>query len=98
MNLDADERVFNLLKALDEAWPFKRLSAPQHLLDRYNETIGKETGMQMKEFAITVDKNYPATEEDIWKAMTMKIDAEPHVFGDSNRPPHTGKEKKSLLD
>lgn len=89
------------LKSIDDIWPFKRIRAPKYLIDRYNESVAKGSGRQMVDFAITVDKNYPATEEDIWKAMTMVIDAKPYVFGDSNRPsnpPHTGMVKKSILD
>lgn len=82
----------HISEQLDEIWPFKRVSAPAHLIEKYNDTIGKQSGTEMRDFAVTVDKGTEVTDDLIWEAMTMKIGVEPTVFGDSNRfgnPPVT---------
>lgn len=91
----------HISEQLDEIWPYKRISAPLHLIEKYNNTIGKETGVEMKQFAVTVKKETDVTEDLIWEAMAMKVGVEPTVFNDSNRygnPPVTNQPPRNLDD
>jgi hypothetical protein len=84
----------HISEQLDQIWPYKRVVAPSHLIEKYNDTIGKESGMQMTQFAVTVDKGTEVSDDLIWEAMTMKVGVEPTVFDDSSRfgnPPVAGK-------
>jgi hypothetical protein len=88
-HVSEDQKVIDAWKhvseQLDQIWPYKRISAPLHLIEKYNNTIGKETGMEIKRFAINVVKEADVSEDLIWEAMTMKVGVEPTVFNDSNR-------------
>lgn len=100
-----DQKVIDAWKSiseqLEQAWPYKRVRASTDLIQKYNDTVGKQTGYEFVEFVVTVAKDVAVDDDIIWEAMTMKIDAEPVVFGDSNKygnPPHTGRIKRSLLE
>ena len=91
------------LKAIDEAWPYKRLTVPQEMLDRYNKEFPRE-GYEVVNMAITVDKGTKLTEEELWdllvKTQEATRDATPLNFGDGSwdesKPPVTGRVKKDL--
>lgn len=105
------ELSVDFIKALEEAWPFKRISAPKHLVDRHNEQFKDN---QLVDFAITVDKNASVSEEELWDLMTNKSgwmdSAKDLDFGDYslniprtgvgpiNKPPHTGMKKRSITE
>lgn len=80
-----DEQLVAALKALDEAWPFKRVVVPKHLLDEFNEGR-KEQTVQM---AFTVAKDVEVTEEMIRDFMSkmdaIRASATPLDFGDATR-------------
>jgi hypothetical protein len=73
------------LKAIDEAWPYKRLTVPQEMLDRYNKEFSRE-GHELTSMAITVDKNATFTEEEFWdliiEARNATKNAKPLDFKD----------------
>ena len=84
-----DQKVVDAWKhiseQLDQIWPYKRVVAPAHLIEKYNNSVGKQTGMEIIQFAVTVEKGVDVTDDQIWEAMTMKVGVEPTIFGDSNR-------------
>lgn len=93
-----DQKVIDSWKhlsdLLDQIWPYKRVGAPLDLIEKYNNTVGKENGVLMKQFAITIDKNVEPTDDMIWEAMTMKVGVESTVFGGSkinHKPPTTNR-------
>ena len=74
------------LKLLDEAYPFKRIKAPQHILDE----LSKLRGVDMKELAFTVDKDL---DEDLfWSKFdatalhSMLHGSQPYSYVYSNQP------------
>jgi hypothetical protein len=71
------------LDAIEEIWPFKRIKAPQHLIDKYNETFKDK---KYVDFAITVDKNAEVTDDELWDMMVdsnkMLENAIPLKFND----------------
>lgn len=93
--MDEDvKKMIEVLKALDEAYPFKRVRVPKHLLDRYNEEFGGE--VVVKEMAFTFAKGTEVSEDEIWDFMLKMREiaktAKPVEFG----PPVTGLPKRTL--
>ena len=111
MKLDADENVLSqeeiegfvdLLRKMDEVHPFKRVKAPKHLLDRWNDEIGSKEGKEIKEMAFTISKDAEISDEEIWNMMTGEFESKRLDFGDlslkKSNPPETGMKKRKLTD
>lgn len=83
---DFSEEFIELLRAAHESIPFKRVSIPSHLIERYNKIYGKEDGIQLTASAFTVDKSFEITEESLWTLMLesrdLKKKSQPLDFGD----------------
>lgn len=87
------EHLKKFIEKMDKAYPFKRVSAPKHLIDRWNEEVGSKNGQEMREIAFTVNKDAEIDDDMIWDMMTKTAT---DMERESN-PPHTGKEKKKLV-
>lgn len=90
---EISENLKKFIGEMNNAYPFKRVSAPKHLIDRWNEEIGKKEGKQITEMALTIDKDAEIDDDDFWKMMTYTATK---MHGEHN-PPKTGIEKKTLL-
>lgn len=88
MKLDLGDYI----SKMNDAYPFKRISAPKHLIDRWNSEIGKHRGETVTQMAFTVDKNAVINDDDIWKMMTYTAT----MSEKEHNPPHTGLEKRTL--
>jgi hypothetical protein len=62
--------IADILNQIDELWPFRRVVAPDHLAQRWNEQFSDEKGQILKEVAFTVDKGAEVTDDMLWKMMT----------------------------
>jgi hypothetical protein len=88
------QEFLDAIHAIDEIWPYKRVRAPQHVLDVINEGSDEKT----VEFAITVARDVEVIDQifiDAFKFL-KENKGKPVVFGDSNRPPKTGLAKRQL--
>ena len=81
------------ISKMNDAYPFKRISAPKHLIDRWNEEVGSKTGQEITEMAFTIDKNAEINDDEIWKMMTYTAT----MAEKESNPPDTGLEKKKLI-
>lgn len=99
MKLDPEERVMlaNMLEELEEIWPYKRISLPEHLIEKWNETIGKEKGQELREMAFTVAKDAEIDDDMLWDLMTKTYDVTRLDPDAEHNPPETGLEKRTLI-
>lgn len=102
MSDEFSPEFIELMKKSMEAWPYKRIVVPQHMLDRYNAEFGKD-GQHTVSLAVTVAKDATFTEEEFWdllvKTRDATKDATPLDFGDldwKSEPPVTGRPKTQL--
>lgn len=95
---DQFQNVAALLKAIDDAYPFKTVHVPKHLLDEFN--AGREE--QTLQMHFTVAKEVEVTEDMIRMFLaqvdSIRANATPVSFDQVDGPPHTGREKTNLAD
>jgi hypothetical protein len=65
--------IADILNQIDELWPFRRVVAPDHLVQRWNEQFSDEKGQILKEVAFTVDKGAVVTDDMLWEMMTTEF-------------------------
>lgn len=63
--------MLEMLERLGKAFPFKRVYASAELLDRFN----KQFGVEMTQFAITVDSSANISEDELF---TLMVDSRKH--------------------
>lgn len=90
---DVSEYLKDYIAKMNDVYPFKRISAPKHLIDRWNEEVGSKTGQEITEIAFTVDKNAEIDDNEIWKMMTYTAT----MSEKESNPPDTGLEKRKLI-
>lgn len=93
MTNEEAEAFERLLNDLHDMIPFKRIVVPKHLLERWDEAQGD--GRVTKELAFTVDKDFEATDEELWDLM-MKT-KESIKDAKEIAPPTTGLKKTKLM-
>jgi hypothetical protein len=74
------EGFLEALRAIDEVWPYKRVKAPQHVLD----AINGDSEERLVEFAITVARDVEVTDQTFIDASKFlrENNGEPLDFGD----------------
>ena len=92
---DKQEKIINIFRKLDAAWPFKRIVVPENLLRRWNAEHGVNSNRQLVNVAFTVSKDFEVTEESIW----AMLNEQPKIVSSRiSNPPNTGMKKRSLMD